>query len=281
MRKRLVFIIICSVGIAMHSHAQEMEARLIAYKGCHPDVNHLDLRSKPQQCNPASQSVTFMIQGQNIAVVDQASLELSRLEVKGEDLRFNRRGDKAYKLSLSPKIDEEGKHAVFNITMKSVPFGHIASTSLEGSIDILTSKQLIIKEQAGLDLAKSFSISVGPLSVSNQPAKKQPIPDTLSKVAQERMEKRTEERKAKEDEHLQIYVTGELDAFVGLEVYENGGELARSWMMLGPTERTLRFSKPVGSIIDIKVRYWDGLNRRTVPIKMSQLKGSEKSDAVY
>ena len=35
-----------------------------------------------------------------------------------------------------------------------------------------------------------------------------------------------------------------------------------------PKQRTLRYPRPAGSIIDINIRYWDGLKRVTVPLQM-------------
>jgi hypothetical protein len=67
---------------------------------------------------------------------------------------------------------------------------------------------------------------------------------------------------------LLLFVTGNFDAFVGVEVIANGEEVTRKMLSMHPEQRTLRYPRPAGSIIDINIRYWDGLKRVTVPLQM-------------
>ena len=243
--------------------AQDMKIRMVSYKDCHPDLKQLEFSDKPQQCSMSSQALTFMVEGSNIAAIDDKSLNFSKLEVKGKDIRYNRKGEESFKLGSFPKVDGNGEYAIFDVNFESAPFGYISSASVDGTVGIITSEQLKNEEKVGLDLKKVFLFKAGPLTVSNQPASQQQggIGGALKEGLQTAF--------IGEDANtLRIYVSGDLDAFVKLEVYEDNQELTAGWSSWSDNEKTLTFTKPAGSIIGLKLKYWHGLKRVTVPIRL-------------
>ncbi len=261
MRLSAALAISCALGLPTVTSAELLSAKLVAYKDCHQDARSLDSTTKPYQCGPFDQTLTYMVVGKNIAGFDKASFALSRLEVDGNDLRLNRKRNPTYKMGPTPKFDETGNHALFNVSLKHLPFGSVALASLDGSIDVITSERLIVEDRKELNLQSEFSTSIGPLLVSNSRQVKEESSVQLSPSLQKKRDKRAKERAEK---YLQIYVSGELDAFVGLEVYENGREIKRRTMSLSSDERVLTYPKPAGSIIDIRVKHWEGLKRVNV-----------------
>lgn len=262
---------ILAIGLLIFSgtvQSQELSARMVAYKDCHSSIDSLDFSAKPQVCNMSSQAITFMVSGKNIAVIDKASLKISKLEIKGEDARYNRKGDDAFEFGSFPKVEDNGEYAIFDIELKSAPFGYIASVSLEGTIDIMTSKGVINEERKAINLQESFSLEIGPLTLSNQPKPAQEkanegglIGDALSKGMRTAF-------LGEEGDSLAIYINGDHDSLVSLEVYENGKKLKQSWYTTSGTERKRTFGKPTGSNISLKLKYWNGMQKVTVPIKL-------------
>jgi hypothetical protein len=250
--------------------AQDFNVEMVAYKDCHPSLKSLDFVNKPQVCSMSSQAMTFMLKGKNIAVIDDKSLKLSKLEVNGEDVRFNRKGDETFEFGSFPKIDESGDYAIFDIELKSAPYGYIGSASLAGTVDIMTSKRAVKEQNKGLQLDKPFSIQVGPLTLSNQP---KPVPSESEKgglidEAGQALAKGLQTAFMGQDsDSLLIYVNGEHDSLISLEVFENGEKLNQGWYTTSGEERRRSFDKPKGATIDITLKYWDGLQKVTVPIK--------------
>lgn len=251
--------------------SQDLNVSVIAYKDCHPSINTLDFMAKPSVCNMSSQAITFMIRGKNIAVIDEDSLRFSKLEVRGEDVRYNRKGDNLFVFGPFPKIEENGEYAIFDVELKSAPFGHIGSTSLAGTIDIMTSKRVINEERKAIGVDKSFSIDVGPLTLSNQPKQKpsKPKPGGLINEVDEALSDGLKSAfLGNESDSLVIYVNGSHESLVSLEVYEDDKKLEPGWYTTSGDERQITFAKPTGSKINLKLKYWDGLQRVTVPITL-------------
>jgi hypothetical protein len=250
------------------AQSQDFSVSMVAYKDCHTSVNSLDFSAKPQVCNMSLQAITLMIRGQNIAVIDKESLKFSKLEVGGKDVRYNRKGDEVFELGSFPKIDENGEYAIFDVELKSAPFGHVGSASVDGTIDILTGARVISEEKNAIDLEKGFSMNVGPLTVSNQP---KPVPQKSEKGGLGgALEKGFEKAFMGQDsDSLVIYVNGNHDALISLDVYENGKQLDQGWYTTSGEERRRSYSKPAGSKIDLKLKYWDGMQRVTVPLKLN------------
>jgi hypothetical protein len=82
MQGKMILVYRTAALIAINTQAQGLKAKLVAYKDCHPDAAALEYPIKPQQCGLYDQGLTFMIEGQNIALVDKDSLAVSKLEVK-------------------------------------------------------------------------------------------------------------------------------------------------------------------------------------------------------
>ena len=245
------------------ANAQDMKVRMVGYKDCHPDLSKLTFEYKPQYCSMSQQSFTFMVEGQNIAVLDEDSLKLSKLEIDGKDILYNRKGDDNFKIGSFPKVDENGDFTVFDVNIKSAPFGKIGHVSLEGTVNIMTSERMIIKERKGLYLTKGFSMKLGSLTISDKPIPEEAdASDNIGKA----LSKGLKNVLSGNNDSLIIYVKGDINAFVSLEVYENGKKIDSGWYSSNDDEKTLNYSKPNGSIIDIKVKYWDALKHNTVPI---------------
>jgi hypothetical protein len=249
------------------AQSQEFSVSRVAYKDCHSSINSLDFHAKPQVCNMSSQAITFMIRGQNIAVIDKDSLRFSKLDVGGKDVRYNRKGNNAVELGAFPIIDENGEYAVFDVELKSAPFGHIGSASVAGTIDILTATRVINEERNAIDLENAFSLEVGPLTLSNRP---RPVPGKSEQGGlREALEKGLEGAfMGQEGDSLVIYVNGDHDSLVSLDIYENDKKLDQGWHTTSGEERRRSYAKPTGSKIDLKLKYWDGMQRVTVPIKL-------------
>lgn len=256
----IITVLLLCVG---NVQAQNMQAKVIAYKDCHPNVNELDFQDKPHDCNMSQQTVTFMVEGKNIAIIDEESLKFSKLSVGNEDFRHNRKGDNKFKLGSFPQVDDDGKFAIFSVELDSIPFGKVSSLAFDGSVDVFTSKRVVIEEKKSLDVVEGYSFRSGPFVISNQ---KQPektankIGEALSKGIKTAFLGDTEDS-------LVVFVKGNLEALVGLEVYENGEKLESGWSSWSNNEKTFTFSKPAGSKINIKLKYWDGLERLTLPLK--------------
>ncbi|WP_444921696.1 hypothetical protein ACJJID_04720 [Microbulbifer sp. CnH-101-G] len=220
---------------------------------------------KPQQCAMASRSILFKVEGRDIAVVDSESLKFSKLEINGEDVRYNRKGEEKFKLGSFPKIDEDGNYAFVDIILEDGPFGFISSSKIDGSVDILTSKGTNKEVKNNIDLKKAFTWKVGSLEVSNQSFNKSESADSFESALKEGLKSAF---LGDTGDNLAIYVTGNLDSLVELKAYENGSELNSGWSTTSQNEKAQRFDKPNGSVIDIELTYWDGLERVTVPITL-------------
>lgn len=270
MKCRTIIPAVCLLMFTALAQSQEFNVKMVAYKDCHSSIKSLDFSAKPQVCNMSSQAMTFMIRGKNIAVIDKDSLKFSKLEVNGEDVRYNRKGDNTFEFGSFPKIEENGDYAIFDVELKSAPFGHIGSASLAGTIDIMTSKKLVIEERNAINLKKSFSLNVGPLTLSNQP-KAIPQKTKQGGLINEAGEALSEGLKSAflgaESDSLIIYVNGEHDSIVSLEIYENDKKLKQGWYTTSGDERKRSFAKPIGSNINLKLKYWANMQRVTVPIK--------------
>jgi hypothetical protein len=254
------------VAIAGCADAGDMKASLMAYSDCHPELSQMKMSDRPQQCAMSTQSLTFMIKGKNIAVIDKDSLRFSKLTVGGADVRFNRKGEETFKLGSFPKVDDDGQFAIFDVNIQSAPFGHISSASVAGTVDVFTSERLINDEKTKLDSTKAFSMKVGPLVVSNSSQPIKPKDGVLGEMGEAFSEGLKTAFTGDDQNRLTLYVTGDLNTFVALEAYENGRKLEPGWSSWSGSERTLTFAKPVGNSIDLKVKYWDGVARVTVPI---------------
>lgn len=261
-------IIVTTLFISLFANnalAENMTIKMIAYKDCHPDVNKLDFASKPQTCNMSNQAMTFMVEGKNIAVLDKDSLNFSKLSIGDSDIRHNRKGDKNYSMGSFPKVDDNGNFAVFDIEFESAPFGKVSSISIDGSLEILTSERVVVNENKGLDLNQGFILDIGPFVVSDKPIQAEKINDAavgnaLAKGLQTAF-------MGSSNDGLPIYVQGNMDAFVSIEIFENGQKIDQGWSTIGKNDKTINFSKTSGSIIDLNLKYWDGLARVTLPIK--------------
>lgn len=248
--------------------AQSYQAGMIAYKDCHEYVESLDFMAKPQLCNMSSQALTFMIRGDNIAVIDKSSLKLSRLEIAGKDMRYNRKGDKKYDFGSFPKVDEDGKYGIFDLELNSVPFGKVGQTSLQGSIDILASEGVNVDDRK-IDLSKPFTIRVGSLSISNQSKQTEKQDNGLIGDATQALADGMKEAFLGSDkDKLTLYITGNHDSIVDLEVFENGEKLDQGWYTTDGSERQRTFSKPKQNKVSLKLKYWKELKRVTVPITL-------------
>jgi hypothetical protein len=267
--KHIIKILAASLAVfAGSAQSREFSVSLIAYKDCHSSINSLEFSAKPQVCNMSSQALTLMVRGQNIAVIDKGSLKFSKLDVGGKDVRYNRKGDNAFKFGSFPKIDENGEYAIFDAELKSAPFGYIGSASLAGTIDIMTGTGVIKEERNAIILEKSFSLDIGPLTLSNQP---KPIPAKLEQGGLSGALGKGIEKAfmGQDSDSLNIYVNGNHDSLVSLDVYEKGKELKQGWYTTSGEERRRSYAKPTGSKIDLKVKYWDGMQRVTVPIELN------------
>jgi hypothetical protein len=127
---------------------------------------------------------------------------------------------------------------------------------------------VINDERNAVDLQKGFSMDIGPLTLSNQP---KPVPQKTEKGGLGgALEKGLQEAfMGQDNESLMIYVNGNHDALVSLDVYENGKKLDQGWYTTSGEERRRSYAKPAGSKIDLKLKYWDGMQRVTVPIKVN------------
>lgn len=248
--------------------SQDMSVSLVAYKDCHPDVGGLEFSMRPQLCSMSEQALSFMIKGNNIALVVKDSLDFSKLEVGGKDVRFNRKGDRAFEMGSFPQVDGNGEFAIFDVVIKSAPFGYVGSASVIGSVDVITSERLMREEKDGLDITKEFSLEVGPIKVSNFSQSEVQPQGAIGEMGEVLKKGIRTSFLGDAKNELAIFLSGKLDAFVELEVYENGNKLKSSWSVQQGGEKTLFFSKPSGSKMDIKLKYWDGLNRVTVPINL-------------
>lgn len=250
------------------SQAQNFEVKMVAYKDCHSSIKSLDFMAKPQVCNMSNQAMTFMIRGKNISVIDKDSLRFSKLVIGGEDVRYNRKGDNAFEFGSFPKIEENGEYAIFDVELKSAPFGHIGSASLDGTVEIMTSKGVINEERNAINLNKIFSLSIGPLTLSNQP---KPVPQKTKQgglIVEVLSEGLKSAFLGDESDSLVIYVNGDHDSLVSLEVYENDKKLKQGWSTTSGDERKITFAKPTGLNINLKLKYWEDLQRVTVPLKL-------------
>lgn len=219
-------------------HAQDLSVRMVSYKDCHPDLKQLDFSDKPQQCGMSSQAITFMIEGRDIAVLDKKSLAFSKLEVGGRDVRYNRKGEAEFEMGSFPKVDDDGQYALFDVNLNSAPFGHVGSASVDGTLDVFTSERLINEDKAGIDLGKPFSFKAGPLTVSNQPMHVRQQGGVLGKAGEALAEGLQAAFMGNQGDSLMLYITGNLDAFVELEVYENGEKVNSGWSSWDEKEKT-------------------------------------------
>ena len=144
MQGKMILVYTTAALIAINTQAQGLKAKLVAYRDCHPDAAALEYPIKPQQCGLYNQGLTFMIEGQNIALVDKDSLAISKLDVKGEDARFNRKGEPAYKTTPTPKVDENSTRAMFSIFLDSAAFCH-------GKLRCIRSNALCVSQARWLD----------------------------------------------------------------------------------------------------------------------------------
>jgi len=250
MKHGLKILILSFAVLAELAQAQDMEVKVVAYADCHPYLlKRLDFFETPNACRKGGQSLTFMVLGRKIADIDKESLRFSKLEIAGKDVRHNRKGEDAFELGPFPKVDGNGEFVIFDVNLKSVSFGYIGSASVDGTLDIITSERLAIKEKAGIDITKDFSLKAGSLTVSNQPG-------TQSEFIVEG------------GDRLELFVSGNLDRFIELEVYENGQKLQHPRASWNDKERKITYTKPKGSVIKLKLKSWEGLKRVTVPIKL-------------
>jgi hypothetical protein len=250
--------------------SQEFDVSMVAYVDCDSSAYSDGLSAKPHICGMSPQVITLMIRGQNIATIDEDSLKFSKIEIGGKDLLNNSKGKNAFKLGSFPRVGVNGEYAMFNLEFKSAPFGHIGSASLAGTIDILTGKKMIDEERSSIDLTNKFTLDVGLLTLSNQPKPKPKlsVKGALGAFLEKELNKLENEIMKDEKDDFIIYVSGNLDSLISLDVYENGRKLDHGWNSTRREEMKMHFEKPAGSKIDIKLKYWDGIQRVTVPINL-------------
>lgn len=246
-----------------------MQVEKVAYKDCHPDLDKLDFSDRPHGCSTSKQSITLRVSGENIAQIDSDSLSLSQLAFEGNDYRSNRRGEQTYKMGSFPKIDGDGAYALFDLELDTLPFGSVGEVSVRGAVDIITSDRVETSIRGGLDIDQGFTFNAGPLTVSTAESKADAIGGLLNgagkALAQGLQESMTG---SSESEYLPLHVSGELDAYVDIQVIEAGKKLESNWSTWTDTSKTLFFPKPAGKMVDVVVRYWVGLKRHTVAIQL-------------
>ncbi len=69
-----------------------------------------------------------------------------------------------------------------------------------------------------------------------------------------------------DNNQLAIYVKGDLEALVGVKIFEDNKELKAGWTIERDGHKKLTFSQPEGKNISMVVKFWVGLQRVSVPV---------------
>ncbi|MEM1155151.1 MAG: hypothetical protein AAGI44_13520 [Pseudomonadota bacterium] len=272
MKKRVTILALNALFASGLVWADDMKVNLVGYHDCSAVLDGLGTDT-PQKCFGTKQRMTlnFMVEGQNIASVDEESLKVSVLQANGKDAMVNRRGDDAFSLG-STKVDDDGEYALFDVKLDQVPFGSFGEVSLDATVGLVTSEGFSTEVKKDVDLTKPFLFKVGDLSLSNQDPKKfgseADTRNTEGAVQKALADAMVTALFGGSDDELKLYVFGDIAAFIALEVLDNGKPLEQGWTSTSDSGMGINFAIPSGTTVDISIRYWYGLKRVTVPVRL-------------
>ncbi|PCJ15857.1 MAG: hypothetical protein COB04_12400 [Gammaproteobacteria bacterium] len=247
---KLKFIALLLINFAGMEAAlsEPMRAELVAYSECSAWMAKLDSKEKTQHCIWADHTLTFVVNGENISALKGGSLRLSKFELDGNDLRYDRLGNETYTMGIAPLVDSNGKYAILEIHFKSTEFGRLSSVVVEGTVELSVGEQLRTKEVDSLNIDDKFSIQAGPITAS-----------------------RSAPTKYNQSKSLGFDLIGNMNAFVSLIVSEDSRALKNigSWGLGDDKKRSYSFTKPLDSKVDVRLTYWAKVRQVTVPISLS------------
>ena len=239
--------------------ASTLGSKPVAYKSCSKFPDSITFSEKPQHCmNGDGQSViSFFIKGENLVGPKEDSVKATTLTLNGKDISKNRMGKPTYKLGSFPKTTEDGKFISLDIEIKDTGFTKAQDIKFSGTVDILTSENLIDLSQE-VDTSKPFEIKLGSYVITNKD--KISIDGAIGSAIGSMMSPNSD------DKSLSIKIMGDLEALISLEMTEGDKKVNRSWSSWHENIKTISFSTPSQPNVSLKLKYWDKLKQETVSL---------------
>lgn len=112
--------------------------------------------------------LSFFVIGDGLARIDESSLQLTKLTIGDKDILDDEIGRPNYELDSFPDIEDDGKVAEFEITVKSGVDLLYGPLSIEGTIVFDIGGDLQIEESNLFNPLDSQEMQVGPLKIMSE-----------------------------------------------------------------------------------------------------------------
>lgn len=234
----------------------DFTAGIVGYKACGNFPDKISFNEKPNYCmNTEGKSVvSIILNGKDIIGISDESLKATSLKLGDQDLSKTRTGKPSYKLGSFPKVAESGAFAIFDVEMETVPFGKLRQVRFQGSIDVLTSSNLVGAKQ-DVDSSKDFEVKMGPYIVTNK-----------NKLDSSSLAGALGNMMTGSSDGLTVRVVGDLEALQSLKVREGDKEVKSSWSSWNDNVKSFSFEKPTQGNVTIDLQYWNNMKKKTVSL---------------
>jgi len=112
--------------------------------------------------------ISFYVIGDGFTRIDESSLQLTKLTIGDKDILEDEIGRPNYRLDSFPDIEEDGRVAEFEITVKSGLDILYGSVSIEGTIVFDVGSDLQVSESKLFNPLDSKEMQVGPLKITSK-----------------------------------------------------------------------------------------------------------------
>jgi len=161
-KSNLVMSLLCIVSVFSDQANAELEARFAGAQIC-ADQDII-------ACSEGKgvSEISLYVIGDGFARIDESSLQLTKLTIGDKDILEDEIGRPNYELDSFPDIEDDGKVAEFEITVKSSLDPLHGPLSIEGTIVFDVGNDLQIEESTLFNPLESQEMQVGPLKITSE-----------------------------------------------------------------------------------------------------------------
>lgn len=251
-----------------------------------------------QNCSFGGSNISFYASGEDFVSIDEESVQLSVLNVNGQNRLKNRKQENNYKLGSFPRISDDGKYAKWSVDIESGFHAVGDELDVKGELTLyksdtlteLSSKPFNIYDFASFRIGKDIIVGGTQDVPEQEDLNEEELKKSLDKLTDasstgELTEKDMEQAgevlgglmsaafegmfsgltNVPDADEVSIQMKANVKTLEKIELYDGDKKLDKRGWSGWEDNRTYKFKKPSQPNVTLKVYYWENIK----PVKVS------------